>query len=86
MYLSLVNTNPDAAAEVVVGVTGARAGGASGSVLGAPAMDAHNTFAAPAVVAPVPFRARAVNGKLRMKLPAKSVVVVAIRATPTRAP
>ena len=86
MYLSLVNTNPDAAAEVVVGVTGARAGGASGSVLGAPAMDAHNTFAAPAVVAPVPFRARAVNGKLRMTLPAKSVVVVAIRATPTRAP
>jgi alpha-L-arabinofuranosidase len=79
LYLSLVNTNPKEAVEVVVGVTGAKAKGASGSVLTADAMDAHNTFASPKAVVPAPFRASVDNGKLLMTLPAKSVAVVAVQ-------
>jgi alpha-L-arabinofuranosidase len=78
MYLSLVNTNPQEAIEVSVGVTGAKPKAASGSVLTAAAMDAHNTFASPKAVVPAPFEANVANGKLAVKLPAKSVVVIAV--------
>ena len=78
VYLALVNTNPNKAVDVTVNVAGAKAGTARGQVLTADAMDAHNTFAAPQAVKPVPFEAQASNGKLSMKLPAKSVVVVAV--------
>jgi alpha-N-arabinofuranosidase len=47
-------------------------------VLTAAAMDAHNTFAAPAAVTPAPFAATAGAGGLILHLPAKSVVVVAV--------
>jgi alpha-N-arabinofuranosidase len=80
LYLALVNTNPREAAEVAVDVDGASAASASGTVLTAGAMDAHNTFAAPDVVKPAPFAATARGGKLAMKLPAKSIVVVAVQA------
>jgi alpha-N-arabinofuranosidase len=79
LYLALVNTNPREQADVTVDVGGGGARGATGSVLTAAAMDAHNTFAAPAVVAPVPFDAKAGDGKLVLHLPAKSVVVVAVQ-------
>nr|WP_315212473.1 alpha-L-arabinofuranosidase C-terminal domain-containing protein [uncultured Duganella sp.] len=79
LYLALVNTNPGEAADVAVNVAGAGARSASGTVLTAAAIDAHNTFAAPEVVAPAPFAADAVDGKLVLKLPAKSIVVVAIK-------
>jgi alpha-N-arabinofuranosidase len=83
LYLSLVNTDPGKSVDVVVGVVGARAGYAGGIVLRAGALDARNTFAAPATVAPVPLRARAADGgRLRMSLPAGSVAVVALRETP----
>jgi alpha-N-arabinofuranosidase len=57
-----------------------QAASASGTVLTAGAMDAHNTFAAPDVVKPAPFAATARAGKLALKLPAKSIVVVAVQA------
>jgi alpha-N-arabinofuranosidase len=79
LYLALVNTNPHEQADVTVDVGGGGARGAAGSVLTAAAMDAHNTFAAPAAVAPVPFAANATDGKLVLHLPAKSVVVVAVQ-------
>jgi alpha-N-arabinofuranosidase len=79
LYLALVNTNPREQADVTVGVGGTGARGATGSVLTAAAMDAHNTFAAPAAVAPTPFEAKASDGKLVLHLPAKSVVVVAVQ-------
>jgi alpha-N-arabinofuranosidase len=78
VYLALVNTNPKEAAEVSVNVAGAKAGVARGQLLTADAMDAHNTFAKPQAVKPVPFEAKAVGGKLQVKLPAKAVVVVAV--------
>jgi alpha-N-arabinofuranosidase len=45
-------------------------------------MDAHNTFAQAGAVKPVPFSARAADGKLNIKLPAKAVVVIAVDAQP----
>jgi alpha-N-arabinofuranosidase len=79
LYLALVNTNPGEAAEVAVDIAGAKASSASGTLLTAAAMDAHNTFAAPSVVTPAPFEAAANGGKLVLKLPAKSIVVVAVQ-------
>jgi alpha-N-arabinofuranosidase len=79
LYLALVNTNPGERADVAVDVAGGRAGSASGTVLTAAAMDAHNTYAAPAAVKPAPYEARAEGGKLLLKLPPKSIVVVAVR-------
>jgi len=79
LYLALVNTNPREQADVTVDVGGTAARGATGSVLTAAAMDAHNTFAAPDAVRPAPFQAVARNGRLVLSLPAKSVVVVAVQ-------
>jgi alpha-N-arabinofuranosidase len=41
-------------------------------------MDAHNTVDAPDAVKPVPFAARRSGGKLTLRLPPKSVAVVAL--------
>ncbi|SFU83607.1 alpha-N-arabinofuranosidase [Pseudoduganella namucuonensis] len=76
MYLALVNTNPNKDVDVTVNVAGGAAKAAQGSVLTAPAMDAHNTFAAPDNVKPAAFSAQAAGGKLSVKVPAKGVVVV----------
>ncbi|CAN7271370.1 alpha-N-arabinofuranosidase [Pseudoduganella sp. LjRoot289] len=78
VYLALVNTNPKKAVDVSINVAGTKAGTVRGQVLTADAMDAHNTFAAPQAVKPAPFEAQASGGKLSVKLPAKSVVVVAV--------
>ena len=78
LYLALVNTNPKEAVDVAVDVAGAKASSATGSVLTAAAMDAHNTFAAPKAIMPAPFQATVIGGKLTAKLPAKAVVVLTI--------
>jgi alpha-N-arabinofuranosidase len=80
VYLALVNTNPGQPADVAVDVSGQRVDGASGQVLTAAAMDAHNTFAQTGAVKPVPFAAKAVDGKLTLTVPGKAVVVVALDA------
>jgi alpha-N-arabinofuranosidase len=51
--------------------------GASGQVLAAEAMDAHNSFSNPETITPQPYSASTENGALVLELPAKSVVVVA---------
>jgi alpha-N-arabinofuranosidase len=52
----------------------------AGRVLTAPAMNAHNTFAAPDAVKPVPFDGASIKGdSLEVKLPAKSVVILTLR-------
>jgi alpha-N-arabinofuranosidase len=78
LQLGLVNLDARREAEVTVDVTGVQAKGAAGKVLTAKAMDAHNTFDAPESVKPVPIKARRVSGKLVLKLPPKSVAVVAV--------
>jgi alpha-N-arabinofuranosidase len=78
LYLSLVNMDAQAAVDVAVTVAGALPATASGSVLTADAMDAYNSAASPAAVAPAPFTARGEQGKLRLTLQARSVTVLAI--------
>jgi alpha-L-arabinofuranosidase len=78
LYIALVNTNPKEAVDVAVNVAaGEKVSGVKGRVLTSAAMDAHNTFEKPEVIKPTAFSAQAKDGKLTVKLPAKSVVVVA---------
>jgi alpha-N-arabinofuranosidase len=78
LYLGLINTHPSKDVEVAVKVAGAVVKSASGSVLSAPALDAHNTFASPRTVQPVPFRPSVEKGGLTVKMPARAIVVLGI--------
>jgi len=79
VHLSLVNTNPNTAITVLCTFAGLDAKAVSGRILTAPAMQDHNTFAAPEVVKPQPFTgAKFEAGKLSIALPAKSVVVLTL--------
>lgn len=80
VYVALVNTNPHQASDVNIDLKGQAALGATGQVLTAEAMDAHNTFDKPQAIKPAPYSAKAANGKLTLKVPAKSVVVVSVDA------
>jgi alpha-N-arabinofuranosidase len=80
VHLSLVNTNPNQAAAITVTLAGLVAHSATGRVLTATAMQAHNTFAAPDAVKPVPFAGvRLAGNALMLTLPAKSVAIVELR-------
>jgi alpha-N-arabinofuranosidase len=78
LYLAIVNTNANAASDIVVNVAGRKMSGAIGQVLTAPAMDARNSFTEQDAVKPMPFAAEALAGKLSGKIPAKAVVVVVL--------
>ncbi len=72
LYLSLVNTDPNRPAHVTTNLSGS----ASGQILTAPIMDAHNTFDAPNAVHPVAYAGRMIDGKLVFDLLARAVAVV----------
>jgi alpha-N-arabinofuranosidase len=74
LYLALVNTDPNRPAHVVTNLTGT----AKGRLLTGPAMDTHNSFAAPGAIHPVAFNGTSDGGKLAVDLPAKSVAVLAV--------
>ncbi len=77
IHLSLVNTNPDAPANVSCTVVGADIKAVAGRVLTAPEITAHNTFDAPHSVEPKAFAGATVAGDhLSIVLPAMSVVVL----------
>jgi alpha-N-arabinofuranosidase len=76
VYVALVNTHPSETEEV--SIAGVGEGKTSARVLTAAEMDAHNTFAKPDAVKPAPIAVQSGGGKLIVKMPAKSVVVVAI--------
>jgi alpha-N-arabinofuranosidase len=79
IHVALVNLDPNRPAEVQVRLEGAAGRRVSGRVLTGEAMDAHNTFDRPDVVAPQPFSgARLRDGTLQVALPAKSVVMLAL--------
>lgn len=80
VYIALVNTHPTRASDVTLNVAGLTVGGVAGQVLTADAMDAHNTFEKPQAIKPAPFSARAQDGKLTIKVPAKAVMVFAVEA------
>ena len=72
LILSIVNTDPSHAVQVVTNLTGT----AHGRILSAFGMDAHNTFAKPDMVRPLPFASSTEGGKMSFDMPAKSVAVV----------
>jgi alpha-N-arabinofuranosidase len=80
IHVSLVNLDPNNPLTVMLNVDGAGATMATGSVLTADRMDAHNSIGeavvvAPRDIAPVPVS----GGKVTLTLPAKSVTVVALQ-------
>lgn len=80
LHLSLVNLNPDRAAEINANVWGAAIKTISGEVLTAPAMNAMNTFDRPNDVKPAPFNGYKLDGsQLLLTIPAKSVVVLELK-------
>jgi alpha-L-arabinofuranosidase len=80
VHLSLANTSPAQPVTLSVTIAGLAPKSVTGRVLTAPAMNAHNTFAAPDTVRPVSFDAASIKGDtLEVKLPAKSVVILTLR-------
>ncbi|MDO8543170.1 MAG: alpha-N-arabinofuranosidase [Opitutaceae bacterium] len=77
IHVSLVNADPSRDFQVSAQLSGVRANRATGRILTAAAVAAHNTFAAPDTVKPVAFTAATISGeKLDLMLPAKSIVMV----------
>jgi alpha-N-arabinofuranosidase len=79
LQLALVNTDPHREAVVSASVAGANPRGATGRVLTAKTMDAHNTPDQPEVVAPVKISGKLDGGKIVIRLPAMSVSVLSLQ-------
>jgi len=79
IVLSLVNTDPNKPAHVTVKIAGASASKVSATVLTTPAMNTHNTFEKPDMVAPAAFTGAKKKGDSWVfDLPSKSVVVATL--------
>jgi alpha-N-arabinofuranosidase len=80
IHLALTNLDPNRERTVSVEVSGASVSRASGRVLTAVAMNAHNTFDHPTAIQPMPFSGvRVSGGKVAIELPPKSVVVIELQ-------
>jgi alpha-N-arabinofuranosidase len=80
VHLSLANTSPSQAVALTVKLAGLTPKAVTGRILTATALDAHNTFDAPNAVQPAAFTGATLKGDmLEVKLPAKSVVVLALK-------
>jgi alpha-N-arabinofuranosidase len=78
-YVALINADPNQGATVELAVDGAGKR-ISGRVLTAAKMDSRNAFGAPEQVRPESFNgARWAGGKLRVDMPAKSIVVLTLK-------
>jgi alpha-N-arabinofuranosidase len=77
IHVSFANTNPNAPITVSCQLTGLATKSVAGRVLTAPAINAHNTFAAPHAVEPAAFNDAKLSGDtLTVTLPAKSIVML----------
>ncbi len=80
VHLSLANTSPAQAVTLTVKLAGVSPRSVAGRVLTAPEMNTHNTFEAPNSVQPAAFSGASIKGDtLEVNLPAKSVVVLALK-------
>ena len=82
VYLALANTDPKLMQSLQIKTLQNRTDtlvSARGTLLTADTMDAHNTFANPNHLTPVPFSTKVDKGVLTIKLPAKSVMVVKLK-------
>jgi alpha-N-arabinofuranosidase len=78
LYVGLVNANPNQPAELTLQVGAGAPKAVKGKLLTAAAMDAQNELGKAPQVTPQAYEAQAADGKLTIKLPAKSIVVVAV--------
>jgi len=79
VHLSLCNLDPEQAVELRGEVRGMAVSGVSGRVLTADTLQAHNTFDAPDALVPTAFDGCGLSdGALTIRLPARSVVVLAL--------
>ena len=80
IILSLINVNLDKAQELNINLDGSNAKTVSGRILTSKNMTDYNDFDTPNVVAPVTFNsAKVTKGGLKVKLPAKSIVVLELK-------
>ena len=80
VHVTMSNLDPGQGRTVVAELRGTSASAATGRILTAAAMNSHNTFERPDVVAPAPFTgARVSGGRLTVTLPPRSVVVLTLR-------
>ena len=80
IHLSLANTSPTQAVTLSVKLAGFTPKAVAGRILTATEMTAHNTFEAEDAVQPAAFGGATVKGDmLEVKLPAKAVVVLALK-------
>ena len=78
LQIAFTNVDPNRSASVSTKINGANFKSATGRILTAPTLDAHNTVDKPEAVKPSPFKASKKGHELRVELPPKSVVVVAV--------
>jgi alpha-N-arabinofuranosidase len=79
LWLALVNVDPNHEATIRTSIGGAVARAATGELLTAAKVDAHNSFGHPNDVRPRAFTGRAAGGQLVFDLPPKSIAVVEVR-------
>jgi alpha-N-arabinofuranosidase len=78
LHIAFTNVDPNRAASVSTKISGLNAKSVTGRILTANAIDARNTVDKPEVVKPAPFKGSRKGDELRVELPPKSVVVVAV--------
>lgn len=78
VYLAVANINPNQAENLIISTKGLNLSKATGQILTADKLDAHNSFEAPSAITPTAYSASANNGQLTLTIPGKSVVVVAL--------
>jgi alpha-N-arabinofuranosidase len=80
LQVALINANPDQPAEVDLSLARTTSMRIDGQVLTGARMDSRNAIGGAREVAPAPFNgARWANGKLRVEMPAKSIVRLSLR-------
>jgi alpha-N-arabinofuranosidase len=78
-HVSLVNIDPVTAIELTMELGEVEGNKVSGKLLSSPEINGHNTFENPNKVVPLEFKGAEIQqGKLKLRLPAKSVVVLEI--------
>jgi alpha-N-arabinofuranosidase len=80
LHLSIVNLDPNRAAEITTRIAGATAKKVTGEVLTASTMNAMNTFANPNAIKPATFSGYQIqDSQVSLSIPPKSVVVLELR-------
>lgn len=79
LYVAVANADKDRAYRLALDLGHARLARATGQILTADQMDAHNTPGLPEQIAPQPFHGATISGnRLMIAIPAKSVVVISL--------